>query len=283
MNRERQCLYSPKLSYDIACLADAAMARLAISLRTTNADIILERDAERIQSAASIIKVPILLALLEHVAAGDFDLAERLCLDTVERVGGTGILAHLPNVTHLSVAELARLMIVLSDNVATNRLIDWLGFERINAWCQQAGLLHTCLQRRMMDFVARDAGMDNVMSARDGALALCWLHRPDSLPPTLRAFAFDLLSTQSDQTLLGATLPQGVKIANKTGRLPDVRNDTALLTLGRSCVVLSVFADHFADEQTASSMIGGSGERLLARLAKIVAQALVSDFVARKG
>ncbi|MCH3776229.1 class A beta-lactamase-related serine hydrolase, partial [Campylobacter jejuni] len=57
-----------------------------------------------------------------------------------DRAGGTGILAQLPSVTTLSLAELARLMIVLSDNVATNALIELLGFDEINQWSQRAGL-----------------------------------------------------------------------------------------------------------------------------------------------
>jgi beta-lactamase class A len=53
-------------------------------------------------------------------------------------VGGTGILNQLPSVQSLTLAELARLMIVLSDNLATNALIELLGFEGVNDWCDRA-------------------------------------------------------------------------------------------------------------------------------------------------
>ncbi|MCH3694977.1 class A beta-lactamase-related serine hydrolase, partial [Campylobacter lari] len=81
--------------------------------------------------------------------------------------------AQLPSVTTLSLAELARLMIVLSDNVATNALIELLGFDEINQWSQRAGLPASRLQRRMMDAAAREAGRDNFTSADDATAALC--------------------------------------------------------------------------------------------------------------
>ena len=87
----------------------------------------------------------------------------------------------------LTLAELARLMIVLSDNVATNALIALLGFDAVNGWCERAGLAQTRLQRRMMDAAARGRPR-HFTSAGDTAAALGWLLRGDTLPAPLRAF-----------------------------------------------------------------------------------------------
>ncbi|MCH6102076.1 class A beta-lactamase-related serine hydrolase, partial [Salmonella enterica] len=89
-------------------------------------------------------------------------------------------------------------------NVATNALIELLGFDEINQWSQRAGLPASRLQRRMMDAAAREAGRDNFTSADDATAALCWLLRDGMLPAPLRTFALDLLADQRERAHFGA-------------------------------------------------------------------------------
>jgi beta-lactamase class A len=95
-------------------------------------------------------------------------------------VGGTGILNQLPSVQSLTLAELARLMIVLSDNLATNALIELLGFEGVNDWCDRATRADAAAASHDGRRRAR-AGLDNFTSASDAAASLCWLLRDGSL------------------------------------------------------------------------------------------------------
>lgn len=259
----------------LAPLLAATPARLSLSLRGLDGSVVLERDAGCVQPSASIIKLPILLALLEQVASGRYRLEQRLALDEGgARVGGTGILHQLPSVASLSLAELARLMIVLSDNVATNVLIGLLGCAEVTQWCRRAGLAASCLQRRMMDAAAREAGLDNFTSAGDTAASLCWLLREGALPAQLRAFALSLLADQRERAHFGAALPALAHLANKTGQLPGLRHDAGILTVGDCSAVLAVLADGFTDARTAHSLNGGEGAELLARVARVVAQGL---------
>jgi len=260
----------------LAPLLAATPARVALSLRLLDGTVVLEREAARVQPSASIIKVPILLAMLEQVAQGRLRLEQSVSLDGLERVGGTGILSQLPSVGSLTLAELARLMIVLSDNVATNALIGLLGCDAVNGWSERAGLARTRLQRRMMDAAARAAGLDNFTSAGDAAAALCWLLRDGTLPPALRTFALDLLADQRERAHFGAALPAQAMLANKTGQLPGLRHDAGILTVGERSVVLAVLADGFTDARTAQTLQGGDGAQLLAQVARIVALALTA-------
>lgn len=260
----------------IAPLLAATQARVSLSLRFADGTVVLERDAERVQPSASIIKLPILFTMLEQVAQGRLRLERDLPLAAGERVGGTGILSQLPSVHSLTLAELARLMIVLSDNVATNALIELLGVESVNDWCRRAGLAQTRLQRHMMDAAARAAGRDNFTSAANAAASLCWLLRDGALPATLRAFAIDLLADQRERAHFGAALPVDAMLANKTGQLPGLRHDAGILTVGPYSVVLAVLADGFTDARTAQTLHGGDGAKLLAQVAGVVAQALAA-------
>ncbi|MDF3838362.1 class A beta-lactamase-related serine hydrolase [Cupriavidus basilensis] len=261
----------------LAPLLAATPARLSLSLRGLDGAVVLERDAGRVQPSASIIKLPILLALLEQVADGRCRLDQQLVLDEDERAGGTGILHQLPSVASLSLAELARLMIVLSDNVATNALIGLLGCAGVTQWCRRAGLAASSLQRRMMDAAARDAGLDNFTSAGDAAAALGWMLREASLPAALRTFALSLLADQRERAHFGAALPAQVHLANKTGQLPGLRHDAGILTAGDCSVVLAVLADGFTDPRTAHTLHGGDGAELLAQIARLVAGGLLAQ------
>ncbi|MGT2509896.1 serine hydrolase [Cupriavidus basilensis] len=267
----------------LAPLLAATPARLSLSLRSLDGSVVLERDAARVQPSASIIKLPILLALLEQVASGHCRLDQQLALDAGgARVGGTGILHQLPSVASLSLAELARLMIVLSDNVATNALIGLLGCAEVTQWCRRAGLAGSCLQRRMMDAAAREAGLDNFTSAGDAASALGWMLREGSLPAELRAFALSLLADQRERAHFGAALPAQTHLANKTGQLPGLRHDAGILTVGDYSAVLVVLADGFTDLRTADSLDGGDGAELLARIARVVAEGLQAQAQAQE-
>ncbi len=256
-------------------LLAATPARVSLSLRDLDGGVVLAHHAERAQPAASIIKVPILLTLLAAVAEGRYTLEQPLALPArADRAGGTGILAQLPGVTALSLAELARLMIVLSDNVATNALIDLLGFDAVNQWNPAAGLTASRLQRRMMDAAAREAGRDNFTSAGDATAALCWLLRDGALPAPLRAFALDVLADQRERAHFGAALPAAAHLASKAGQLPGLRHDAGILTVDYCSVVLAVLADGFTDWQTAHTLHGGAGAALLGQIARAVALGL---------
>ncbi|MGN6636875.1 MAG: serine hydrolase, partial [Oryzihumus sp.] len=91
------------------------------------------------------------------------------------------------------------------------------------------GLADTCLQRRMMDFAARDAGRENVTSARDLATLMAALRRGEALPPEQTRDALEVLGRQQLRDGLPALLPPAVTCGNKTGELPGIRHDVGLL------------------------------------------------------
>lgn len=263
-----------RLAQGLAPILASTQARVTMAVHALDGTPLFERDASTAMPSASLIKVPILLLLLEQTAAGQWPLDHMLPLEHIERVGGTGILKQLPSVRSLPLEELARLMIVLSDNVATNALIDWLGLASVTPWCQRAGLPQTRLERHMMDAQARDAGRDNWTSAADACTALLWLLRDGSLPAPLRQLGLQMLADQREQSHFGAALPAHAKLANKTGQLHGLRHDAGILSAGGQSVVLAVLADGFTDPRTSMTLSGGDGAALLAQLARAVALAL---------
>ncbi|ATI01191.1 serine hydrolase [Alcaligenes faecalis] len=249
-------------------------ARISMAVYATDGTSLFEWHAQRVMPSASLIKTPMLLCLLEQVAQGKLSLDTVYPLPEGDRTPGTGILSQLPGVLSLSLRELALLMIILSDNVATNALIDLLGMDNINAWSAQAGLQHTDLQRHMMDMKAREAGKDNWTTAQDACSTLLYLLHSPALPENLRQQGLDMLADQRERGHFAAILPSIAQLAHKTGSLPGLRHDAGILTMGERSVVLAVMADGFTDGRTSTSLYGGQGAGVLSRLALETARAL---------
>jgi beta-lactamase class A len=213
------------------------------------AGVLVDLDGGRVVPAASTIKVLVMVAALDQVAAGWLALDQPVPLP-VQRVGGSGPLSMLGSVSQISLAEALHLMITLSDNDATNAVLDLLGDDAVTEVGDRAGLTGTFLRRRMMDLQARAAGRENHTTARDLAHLMVRLRQGVLLPEPLTALALDVLARQQHVDGLPALLTPDVSCGNKTGELEGVRHDVALLERdGRWCSV-AVTATDLADPDT---------------------------------
>ena len=143
--------------------------------------------------------------------------------------------------TRLPVGELLDLMITLSDNDATNALLDLVGLGAVDRLCPELGMGRTSVRRRLMDPEAARAGRDNTTCAADLARVLVLLRRGELLPPAQTALALDVLAAQQFLDGLPALLPAGVWHGNKTGEL---HRDTARHDAGRDGRELGVGGGH---------------------------------------
>jgi beta-lactamase class A len=207
---------------------------------------------DEIFPSASVIKLPLLSLLLEDGRDGRTDLERPVPVEPRNRVGGTGILRELPENLSLPLSALAKLMIVLSDNVATNVIIDAVGMERVNEYCRERGLSRTSLQRKMMDFDAIEKGRNNYTSAGDIGKMLVLMAKGEWASPGISSAIVKCMSGQQLRSKLPALLPaeefaEGkdrpspgkVYVANKTGDLDRIQHDVGVFTLpdGRRYVI----------------------------------------------
>jgi len=240
-------LAAQHLTASLAGLVAAAPGRLS-AVVADGAGVLAEVDGERVVPAASTIKVPLLVAVLRLVARSELRLGDSVRLGD-ERVGGSGPLAALTSITQLRVGELLDLMITLSDNDATNALLDLVGVGVVDRLCPELGMGRTSLRRRLMDLEAARAGRDNTTCAADLARVLVLLRRGDLLPPPQTRVALDVLAAQQFVDGLPALLPGGVWHGNKTGELTGVRHDMMLVETGSRWAAVAVTATGLADEE----------------------------------
>jgi beta-lactamase class A len=212
--------------------------------------------------AASIIKVPILVALASDVDAGRLRWDQVVLLNPRDTAGGSGLLQHLSPLPY-TLKDLALLMITISDNRATNLLIDLVGLDRINEFFRRAGWRDTVLGRRMYDFQARAQGRDNLTTPRDMAALFLRLLRGDLVSPRTDALALEILRAQKLHDKLPAWLPPGVPTAHKTGEMPGIQNDAGILFLPSGPVIAAVFTNDLSADAEGRLAIQGIGRAIM--------------------
>ncbi|MCH7986722.1 MAG: serine hydrolase [Acidobacteria bacterium] len=179
---------------------------------------------------ASAIKIPILMEVYKQAAEGEFKLSDSLPVTKQQQVGGSGVLKELGDGTsHLSIRDLAVLMILVSDNTATNILIDLVGMENISQTMASLGLAQTKVQRRMMDIAARARGDENLSTPAEAARIMEILYRGEFLD---RAACDDILDILKKTKPEGRyALPRYPEVAFKTGGIPGVATEWAIVYL----------------------------------------------------
>jgi beta-lactamase class A len=232
---------------EIAARVDGVMGFAIVDLTSGERFTHLDRE---IFPTASTIKLAIVYELFKQVEEGSVRLDETMALDRAKAVGGTGVLADLGTPT-LSIRDYAMLMVRLSDNTATNVLIDRLGMERIAKRMQGLGLTATRLRRHMMDTAAARRGDENVSTPDELARLLQTIGKmPDAVA----------LLKKSKESRLRRGLPDGVETADKPGELEGVRVDAGIVFAKNRPYVLCVMTTFLKDET--------EGERAIEDLSK---------------
>ncbi|UOY91242.1 class A beta-lactamase-related serine hydrolase [Ectobacillus sp. JY-23] len=192
--------------------------------------------AEALHVPASLIKMPILWAGLP------LNQNEQVLPHTLAKVGGSGIIDSLSSGATLTVRDLLTLMINVSDNTATNWLIERIGKSAIQSSIAEAGLTQTALQRYMMQS-PEEAGGDNVTCAAD----MVRLLRVADHSPQRDAFYAPLLQQQFRSQLPGLLEYSDVEIANKTGSVRGVLHDAARFRRGACTLYVAVLMSDLQD------------------------------------
>ena len=188
--------------------------------------------------SASLIKLPVLACFWETIEAGRLDPDERVTVSAETRVEGTGVLKALAPGLQPTWSDLATLMITVSDNVATNLIIDRLGMEAIQKWIEEAGLTETRIERRMMDRGAMGAGRENWTSAADMETMLLALAAGSCVSGAASRAMRRVLEAQQIQDRLARRLPEGTRAANKTANFADVIHDAGIVSWSGGTLVI---------------------------------------------
>lgn len=234
----------------VAERVDGSVGYLVVDLTTGQR---IARRADEPFPTASTIKIGILHELFAQADAGRVALDDPRPLPESARAGGSGILQRLKSPS-ISLRDHALLMILVSDNTATNVLIDTLGREAITARMQALGARGFALRRRMMDGEAVARGDENVASPADLVTIMDALRTGRGLTPASRDAALAILR-EPGPTAIRSGVPSGVPVAAKPGSLSGVRAEVAFVDLQGRPYLLCVMASFLADDQAGGAAI----------------------------
>lgn len=259
-----------QLDQQIQTVAQAHHGRVALYAHNLKTGETASLDPDEPVQTASVIKLGILLEAAEQIRAGKANLDEKLVLAKENQVPGSGVLAQLDTPLALTLRDALTLMVIVSDNTATNMAIDRLGLAHINATLRAAGLKQTVLYKKVympaqgaMPADQPKFGLGKTtpreMASVIERLAECRLDLNGGAPlpadgPICGAM-LHMLHNQQDRDSLPRyiesldTSEHGSAIGDKIGALDQVRNDVALISTKSGPIVISAFTWDNADQR----------------------------------
>lgn len=251
-----------KLQAEIKAVESGLDGVLGLAFKDLTTGKTLFLNEREVFPQASSIKIAVLAEMFKQAEEGRLDLDAFLTVDDGNRVAGSGVLYFLgrPSLS-LSVRDTAVLMVVLSDNTATNLLIDKVGMEAVNRRMDALGLGKTRLRRKMMDLKAASEGRENVSTPLEMMTLLESVWKGAFLKEPGRKAFLDMLAIPKDSPLR-AGVPEGVEVAEKPGELEAVRCDSGIVLLAGRPYVLSVMTTYLKRD--------GDGNPAIARISRLI-------------
>lgn len=231
-------------------------------------------------STASVIKLPILVELFHQVAKGPLRLSDPVTMLAADQRPGSGVLQFLSTPHQLTIGDAATLMIILSDNSATNLVIDKVGIRNVNARMDSLGLKNTRLHAKV--FLGTSTTIDTAATRKWGfgvttpdemAELLAKLYRGEVVSDSASKQMIEILRDNFDYTEIPRYLPAGVRVAHKTGALNAARHDCGIVYSKQRDYVLCVFTSDNEDE---SWRIDNEGRVTIADLARLTHEFLTA-------
>ena len=191
--------------------------------------------------AASVIKIPVMIEAFRQAQAGELSLEEIHVLEDWERLPSCGTLKAMHTGIEMTLLDLVKLMIIVSDNAATNIMIRRVGIENVNRTLRTLGCEKTTLNRLLFDREASKRGVKNFITAGEMGMVLEKLWRGEVVS---KAASDAMMEILLDQRLNGK-LPffidsMGIDIAHKTGEDDGISHDVGVIYTAEPMVVCFV-------------------------------------------
>ena len=194
---------------------------------------------------ASAIKIPILLEVYKQARDNKFALTDTRPLVSTNTVAGSGILNAMTDPVSLSIRNYCMLMIGLSDNSATNTLIELVGMQNINSTMQTLGLKNTRVQRKMIDQPASLRNEENISTPAEAVKIMKLLYDGKFID---KAASDEILLTLQknpvENSKIARGIPSSVKIAFKPGGMGGVSTEWGLVYLAKRPYAVAVMENY---------------------------------------
>jgi beta-lactamase class A len=242
------------------------------------------RAGEKVRTA-STIKLPVLCALFDLVAAGKVSWDEKLTLHDADKISGSGVLQEFSDGTQLTVRDVAHVMIVVSDNTATNLILDRITSDTVNDYLDRIGLKVTRSLRKVRGDGADlkpPTGMSKASLLAENKVYGLGVTTPREMVTLLEMIEFGkIVSPEASKEIIAILKRQQYKegigrrradnVASKSGALDALRSDVGLVYLPASRLAVAITVDDmpvidYSPDNPGERLISDITERLVAEL-----------------
>jgi beta-lactamase class A len=210
-------------------------------------------------SAASTVKIPIMVEVYRQIDAGRRDLTDRHVVTAADHASGGGVLLHLHAGLELTLHDLIYLMISISDNTATNMLIRLAGLEAIGHTMRELGMVNSNLSREMRGRPAAEDEPENYATPNDYVNAIAAILDCAAAAPGSCLAMQAMLERQQNARRIARYLPatsSKLRWGSKTGSIPGVTNDVGYVLGPNGRLIIAVYCENFADQHLGEQVIG---------------------------
>ena len=265
----------PSLEARLAPLAKAHNGKAAIAVKHLTTGESYYLNADEPMPTASLIKVAVMIEVYLQADQGKFKLTDMVTMHESDKVPGSGLLtSHFSEGATFSVRDAVRLMMAVSDNTATNLLLDKVGIAEVNKRMESWGFPNTKINAKV--FRGSTTTVDPERSKKYGlgsttAREMTGLFEEllvsDRCRPALKQCMLQHLRANEDKEKFPRFLPPAAKLAHKTGSVNDTRTDAGLLYTPKGIIAICVLTSANKDQRW---LADNAGNLLCAKVAKEV-------------
>ncbi len=243
---------------ELNALCDAQPFKTRWYLKNLKTGEQAERDGEAVVYSASTRKISILMALMAEVHAGRMSLDDPFTIEAKYQDNNSGCFQHLKSGFEVTLFDAATMMIIVSDNASTGKIVDMLGTDHLNEYCQSIGMIDTAHRQNIPDPNLKPEDypkVSNATSANDVGYLLDQMVQGTSDPaaaerlgctPELCKQALEIMSWQK-LGKLDQMLPYETRVDCKTGRGPAHHHDAGVIWHdGAPLYILSAYTEDVA-------------------------------------
>ncbi|MCX8057321.1 MAG: class A beta-lactamase-related serine hydrolase [Ignavibacteria bacterium] len=254
------------LEKKLAQLSEEYSGTIGVFAKNLKTGEIISINADSLFPTASVIKLPILIAFFTKCKNGELNPFSYTTIKDTSKVGGAGVLQFFEGDINIKLIDAATLMIILSDNTATNAIIDQLGethdekLEFVNSTMVQYGLYNTKLLNKVFSYAtkkntpeAKRFGL-GYSSPREMSLLLEKIYYNQVIDSFYSNWIISIMKNQQDESMIRKLLPyyelkkdEKIIVANKTGAVDKSRIDVGIVYSPKCDFIISVFADQSND------------------------------------
>ena len=185
--------------------------------------------AENAFMAASVIKIPVMVECFAQIADGKLDKNEIYRVRAEDKLPSCGALTYMHDGLEVTVEDLITLMIILSDNSATNILIDKVGIENINGRMRSLGLEKSTINRKLFMAELSRQGIENYIVPEEIGCLLEAMEKGEVISPEISKEMLRILGNQRLNGKIPVLLPPGTRTAHKTGEDDGITHDVGIV------------------------------------------------------